>query len=425
MVDLLRVRQTLAARAYERYRRDRRTLGRVLRDRLRLDENDTVLARVALDFEVMVYFSDPPVNLYQIRQWLYPLEELDKTHRVFVLARNNDTFQALVDETTLPVVNARRIGTVDSVCFASDFKLALYVNQSYRNFSALRYPDMFHVYLSHGDSEKTTYTASNQAKAYDFVFVAGEAAVDRYRKGLVNFDVEAHVRVIGRPQLDTPDFSDVHEASDRTTVLYAPTWEGDRPSTAYGSVESHGPAIVDSLLRSSRHRLIYRPHPRTGWNRMDAGLVDTQLRRAIRTAAERHPEAGHRVDVAPHFGPQIVEADVMICDVSAVAMDFLPTGKPLVVTQPARPEATVDRSGVLGSVYDLTVADASRVAHLIDGWVANDVRREDRARWVEHYFGDITPGASMRRFLDACEEAIQLRDKLVTSKRDALSDAES
>jgi hypothetical protein len=146
--------------------------------------------------------------------------------------------------------------------------------------------------------------------------------------------------------------------------------------------------------------------------------VDARLRRAIRDAAQEHPEAGHRVDLSPHFGPQRVEADVMICDVSAVAMDFLPTGKPLVVTKPARSEATVDRSGVLGSVYDLSMSDAKRVVQLIDGWVANDVRREERARWVEHHFGDITPGASMRRFIDACEEAIQLRDKLVGAKRD-------
>ena len=67
----------------------------------------------------------------------------------------------------------------------------MYVNQSYLNFHAMRYPDMLHVFLSHGESEKTTYMASNQAKAYDFMFVAGEAAVQRYRKSLVNFDAEA------------------------------------------------------------------------------------------------------------------------------------------------------------------------------------------------------------------------------------------
>ena len=149
-----------------------------------------------------------------------------------------------------------------------------------------------------------------------------------------------------------------------------------------------------------------------------------ELRAPSARQPDDHPEAGHRVDLDPHFGPQMDEADVMICDVSAVAMDFLPTGKPLVVTEPARPEATVDRSGVLGAVYNLPVSQLDRVADLVDGWVTDDAAREDRARWVEHYFGDVTPGASMRRFLDACEEAIELRDKLVAAKRDRL-DADS
>jgi hypothetical protein len=420
MGDPLRTGTSVGARARRRYLEARRAVGIRLRDRLSIDENDSVLARVPLDFEVMVYFTDPPVNLYQVRQWLYPLEQLDKSHPVFILTRDNKTFQALASETELPIVNARRIGTVDSVCQASDFKLAMYVNQTHLNFHAMRYPDMLHVFLSHGESEKKTYMASNQAKAYDFVFVAGEAAVQRYRENLVNYDVDAHLRTVGRPQLDIPHDTARKANADRTTVLYAPTWEGDRPSMSYGSVESHGSRIVEAFLASRTHQLIYRPHPRTGWTRPAAGTADKKLRELIREAARRHPEAGHRVDLDPHFGPQMDEADVMICDVSAVAMDFLPTGKPLVVTEPARPEATVDRSGVLGAVYNLPVSHLDRVADLVDGWVTDDAAREDRARWVEHYFGDVTPGASMRRFLDACEEAIGLRDKLVTAKRDRL-----
>lgn len=424
MADPLRTGASLGARARRRYLDARRAVGIKLRDRLSIDENDSVLARVPLDFEVMVYFADPPVNLYQIRQWLYPLEQLNTSHPVFILTRNSKTFQALASETDLPIVNGRRIRTLDSVCQASDFKLAMYVNQTYQNFSALRYPDMLHIYLSHGESEKATYMASNQVKAYDFAFVAGEAAVRRYRDALVNFEVDAKLRKVGRPQLDTPDLAIVRERSNRTTVLYAPTWEGDRPSTAYGSVESHGPKIVDALTHNSRHRLIYRPHPKTGASRAEAGTGDARLRRAIRDAGREDPEAGHRVDLDPNFGPQMDEADVMICDVSAVAMDFLPTGKPLVVTEPSRPEATVDRSGVLGAVYNLPVSQLDRVAELVDGWVTDDTASADRDRWVEHYFGDVTPGASMRRFLDACEEAIQLRDKLVAAKRDRL-DADS
>ena len=43
-----------------------------------------------------------------------------------------------------------------------------------------------------------------------------------------------------------------------------PTWEGDRPTAAYGSIASHGVALADAVLASPRHRLVYRPHPRSG-----------------------------------------------------------------------------------------------------------------------------------------------------------------
>lgn len=404
----------------------RRLVGQALRRRLiGRGQVDPVMTRVQLGYEVMAYFADPPVNLYQIRQWLYALERLDERHRVFLLTRNVKSFNTLSRETSLPIVNARRIALVDSIAQHSDVKLALYVNQNIRNFQSIRYPDMMHVFLSHGESEKGTYMATNQAKAYDFTFVAGDAAVDRMSANLVRFDPEQRLRKVGRPQLDEPHAPqhEVPRVPGRTAVLYAPTWEGDRPSMSYGSVQSHGPAIVDAITGSRVHRIIYRPHPRTGINIPEAGEVDRALRARVEAAARKDPAAGHRVDLTPHFGPQIDEADVMICDVSAVALDFLPTGKPLVVTLPTSTEAVFDRKTFLSSVYELPAPRAPEIVPLLDRWTTDDERADDRRRWVEYYYGDTTPGASMGRFLDACGEVIALRDELVAEKRARLEDA--
>jgi hypothetical protein len=288
----------------------------------------------------------------------------------------------------------------------------------------MRYPDMFHVFLSHGESEKGTYMATNQAKAYDFTFVAGDAAVDRIKANLIRFDWENRLIKIGRPQLDIPHPHEHDgEGAGRITVLYAPTWEGDRPSMSYGSIQSHGPAIVQALTASPRHRLIYRPHPRTGVTVPEAADVDLRLREIITDAARRDPSAGHRVDLTPQFGPQMDEADVMICDNSAVALDFLPTGKPLAVTVPTQEAATFDRSTYLGSVHELTVDWLPRLLTLIDQWTTTDTGAEERKRWVEYYFGDVTPGAPIRRFLEACEDTMALRDELVAEKRARLEAA--
>src|SRR5699024_71425 len=391
MNDGLRISdQSNLARGQELYKQARSRLGNFLRGRLnRQREPNEFISRVPLDFEVMVHFCDPPTHLYQIRQWLYPLERLNERHPVVILTRNTRSFNILSLETDLPIINALRIGTVDSIVWNGNIKLCLYVNQTARNFRVLRYPEMLHTFLSHGESDKTIFIASNQLKAYDFTFAAGDAAVERIKRNLIHYDVTQRVRKIGRPPLDTPGSVARHE-TNRTTVLYAPTWEGDRPSAAYGSVLSHGRQIVEALLDSPNHRIVYRPHPRNGATLASSGQEDQELRRLVEQAAEQHPDAGHRVDTAPNFGPQMHEADIMITDISAVAVDFLVTGKPLIVTTPVNQDALVNRDGMLTSTYPLTVDELGNVIELVDSAISNDTKRQESEKWAGYPLGDLT-----------------------------------
>lgn len=73
---------------------------------------------------------------------------------------------------------------------------------------------------------------------------------------------------------------------------------------------------------------------------------------------------------------------------------------------------------MIGSCYELSAADLDRVAELVDGCLTNDTKQADRQRWVQYYFGDVTPGESTKRFLDACEDVIIRRDKRYTRKYD-------
>ncbi len=143
-----------------------------------ITDADAIVTRLETHYDVMAYFATSPDSLYQIRQWIRPLEELNRTHPVLILTRGGEQLKALARLTDLPIFNARRTSTIDAVALHGRFKMAVYVNQSQLNFQALRYGGMMHVFLSHGESEKRSYMASNQLKAYDFVFVAGDAAVE-------------------------------------------------------------------------------------------------------------------------------------------------------------------------------------------------------------------------------------------------------
>lgn len=363
-------------------------------------------------YKAIVYFADFPVNLYQMRQWYAPLRELNEIVPVAIVARAPAAAVPLIKESGLPVVLFEQIAGVEDWISTQDPKVVFYVNQNTRNFQMMRFASMLHVFLSHGESDKI-YMASNQAKAYDFFFIAGQASADRLNGHLMLYNTDERTKRIGRPQVDVHVDGPALPSDDRTVVLYAPTWEGDRASMTYGSVKSHGLKIVTALGATGKHRIIYRPHPRTGIFNKSHATADGQVRAALEALNRTDPGAGHVIDVGPAMDWQFDAADACICDVSAVALDWLATGKPMLVTKPTSKSATLPTEGFLTSVRSLDVTEIDRVGEILSNPDEHMVNAQARAGWVEYYFGDVTPGASMAKWLDACKEIIALRDEQV------------
>ncbi|MDU0312705.1 CDP-glycerol glycerophosphotransferase family protein [Phycicoccus sp. M110.8] len=355
-------------------------------------------------FDVVLFFSAEPAQLYQATMWLGPLEELARHVRVAVLCRQAGHAIRLASMTGLPVRMSRRAEECNGWLTRSGVALVVYVNQNTQNFQTLRLPRPAHAHLSHGESEKVSMV-SNQLKAYDLVFTAGPAARHRILENLFDFDPAAFVDV-GRPQVDVHDAVRHLPSSDRVTVLYAPTWEGDSPAMAYGSVASQGEAIAAAVLQSSGHRLVYRPHPQTGRVSAAARRADRAIRTRIERAAAADPAAGHRVDTSSVWGWQLDEADQCICDVSAVAFDWLATGKPILLTAAKGDARSVGPT--TARLPRLSVDETPRVLELLSS--ETDLQhRQALAALVEHHFGDTTPGSSMRRFVQACTDAVTHR----------------
>ena len=107
---------------------------------------------------------------------------------------------SFVAHTGFPVYEALEFSELAGLHEQLDPRVALYCNNGMRNFQSLLNGRVLHVHINHGESDKHSML-SNNAKAYDRVFVAGEAAVQRHLTGLMEFDACRLVR-IGRPQLD-------------------------------------------------------------------------------------------------------------------------------------------------------------------------------------------------------------------------------
>lgn len=346
---------------------------------------------------VLVFFPNGADALYQLRPWLRALTALDAAHGVVAVFRDSRTAALVRAESGLDCITLARYGQLDEILAVSDVKLALYVNHDPVNFECLRFTSLVHVYLGHGDSDKGV-SVSNQVKAYDLCFLAGQAALDRTDAAVMLYDAAARSVLIGQPQLDVPS-PEPHPDPSRPTVLYAPTWESSQPSVSYGSLLSHGAAIVDAL--SGSHRVVYRPHPLTGVIDPAHAAADA----ALRAKADR-------VDTDVPLEQSFADADLLITDVSAVTLNWLPSGKPVLV---CRPRIAVPPSRLMDTVPLLDEGDdvAAAVAEQLDIDPSAVARRE----LVEYYLGDTTLGVATARFLQACTDAIDLRETAWEAQR--------
>lgn len=360
-------------------------------------------------FRVGVYFADSDVNIYQMRQWYAPLAELSRTHPVLVLARNAAGARQLMNESGLDVAFVPKVTDIERVIAEQSLDVILYVNQNTRNFQMMRYGERWHVFVNHGESDKM-YMTSNQHKAYDYAFVAGDAARDRLSKALWDYDVSKSTVAIGRPQTDHLSGEPPFAPDDRTVVFYAPTWEGDRPAASYGSVATHGERLVTRLIATGRHRVVYRPHPRSGVVDSEFGEANKRIIAMLAEANKSDPTAQHVYDTAPALGWQLRLPDVAICDISAMVYDRLATGKPLMVTRPVAPEASVDEGGYLSVCEWLDTTDCDSIDVVLDRVIGDDAAREKLGVWSTRYFGDTTAGAPTKRFHAAIEDLLAKAD---------------
>ncbi|MCC2029369.1 CDP-glycerol glycerophosphotransferase family protein [Microbacterium sp. YMB-B2] len=390
-------------KAYRLLRKALRSRKAVQRVRRRLQ------AHPENHYKVAVYFADGAVNMYQMRQWYRPLAELQKLWPVVVLARNAGGAEKLLDEDAPPVAFVPTVRDLERFIAKQDIRIVLYVNQNTRNFQMFRYGRRWHVFINHGESDKM-YMTTNQYKAYDYAFVAGQAARDRLSRTLWDYDVDTRTLEIGRPQADHYSGSLPYTPDDRTVVLYAPTWEGDRPSAHYGSIATHGEALVAGLLATGRHRVIYRPHPRSGVLDPEYGAAHRRVLAAIAEANAADAAAHHVHDDGPELGWQLVAADVAIVDISAMVYDRLAAGKPLMITRPVDERASIDVGGYLSDCEWLTAEGAAGIVAEVDRVRADEDAVARLRIWVQHYFGDTTPGVATAKFHAAVEHLMGLWD---------------
>jgi hypothetical protein len=354
--------------------------------------------------EVIVYMSAAAGQSgYMLNQWLPALSAMQR--RAMIVVREESNLEP-IGATQLPIVHAPATRDVEQMVLPS-VRVAFYVANAGRNVQLLREPGIKHVFLNHGDSDKAT-SANPVSRVYDEVWVAGQAAIDRYEAAGVRIPSE-HFAVIGRPQVDRLAVGP-RRRSSRPCLLYAPTWEGIYEEVNYSSLEIAGPAIVAAILSGRPDvDIVFKPHPASGaWRpgmRVARREVERLLMRSAR--AEHHVIGAAHPDMTLHDCFEL--ADVLVSDISSVVTDFLYTERPIITTNPiGLREAeframfpTQRASYVLGP-------DFTRVAELVDRALAEDPLADARRETKRYALGDL-PDGPMHAFDEnverICEQA--------------------
>ncbi|MGI5215766.1 CDP-glycerol glycerophosphotransferase family protein [Plantactinospora sp. CA-290183] len=373
-------------------------LAPIARRRLRPSSAESPVTRALRRHqpEFLLYFSAPPGSEYQVKMWLPYLERIGRPF--LVLLREPDFLASVSAATSAPVVVCPTPRSIDEAMVPS-LRVAFYVNHGAKNSHCIRFGHLTHIQLHHGDSDKAP-SANPVSAIFDKIFVAGQAAIDRYARNGVVIPQEKFA-IVGRPQVESivVDRTPVRERAEKV-VLYTPTWTGHHADVDYCSLPV-GEKLVRRLLDRGA-TVILRAHPYTSQNPASA----RQLARIEQVLADDRARTGRRHVFGAEAARRMTLVEcvnashALVSDVSAVISDYLYSGKPYAVTdRVGEGERFTETFPLAGSGYVLG-ADMSNLDEVLDRLLDTDPLAEARWRTRTRYLGDFPAEAYADGFLD-------------------------
>lgn len=344
------------------------------------------------------YFSAPDLNQpTHVLMWYDELRVLEIPFMIIV--REQKHLRGFPENPQIPVLFVRKeAGLMGAL--PDGLKAVFYANNGQKNRQLIKlYPQVEHVQLLHGDSDKPP-SYSPLSKNYNKLFVAGQMAVDRYATNGVSIPSE-RFRIVGRPQVARISQAQTSDTSQKGKVAYMPTWRGFFADTQFSSLEA-APDVA-GCVHGLNHptSLLFKPHPMSYKDPLWPDISD-KIKREI---------ADHNQNGSAYFGDETDpfdlynRADVLITDISSVMIDFLYSGKPYLVIKPKGfTDADLVKFPSLSGGY-LVESDLGNLTEQLELALGPDPMQKRRLDVRAYAFGDIArrPGEA---FQDACRELI-------------------
>jgi hypothetical protein len=372
---------------------------RETRERLRGTTDDRALrtALEAYDPKFALHFTAPENTEFHVTMWLPYLDQVGEPY--VIVLREPYAFEPISAATRAPVLYCPNASFLDRVV-TPGMKACFYPNNGALNTHMVRLHHLTHIHIGHGDSDKAA--AFNPVTAmFDRIFVPGRAAIDRYAANSVRVP-EEKFHIVGRPQAAGIEVAR-HEIADvpDKTVLYALTWVGLHDDLPYCSLPVAEKIVA--VLLERKVRVILRPHPYSARHPPSArriARVCQMLEDDRQQTGREHVfgEAAARMSLVECMNA----ADAMISDVSAVAQDWLYSGKPLALTDMlGQPRAEFEAAFPLARAAYLVDPDTAAADGVLDDLLEADPMAAARRATRAYYLGDFPPEGYADRFVDA------------------------
>jgi len=309
--------------------------------------------------------------------------------KFLVIIRNKELFEKMLQkDLPIEIVYAKTQKAIDKLFQVLDtVQVCFYPSNTGNNLHLLKYNEVVHVFIGHGDSDKTA-SAHKYFRVYDENWVAGEAHIDRFRNADFRFDGLKHV-IVGRPNLR--DILEISKENWKTRfngkmrLLYLSTWEGVYKEQDYTSAYM----MSDFFKVLDKYHffdvLNIKLHPRIGTRSEKLANIHIKFKEILN---QKNLDFKIHEKTMPVEG-LIKQANIFICDISAVVSECLAANAPIFVYIPKDKEIKLSKSKMRYEYYTYTFSTIEELLSHFDRVILNqdDYLAKKREEAMEYILG--------------------------------------
>jgi hypothetical protein len=294
-------------------------------------------------YSMILHSGEAADGLFHLMPWIPAFVRTGV--RFVVLTRTVGLYKAVVAQfPKLDVVCIASPTDVDRFILAHrSLRFVCYTSNTGNNIHLVRHNHLTHVFIGHGDSDKAA-SAHKVFRMYDEIWTAGQAHQDRLRNA--GFPItDVRFCEVGRPNASVGFAMAAHPWKKRIEtglrILYLPTWEGFFAENDYTSLSFAADILLGTAEAFPEARVWAKFHPFTG--KRVAAFASMAEGLTLRVQERGMDERVRAIPATVPIEEVIPDANLFVCDVSAVVTDclvadcpifvYVPEGRPIVLAQ--------------------------------------------------------------------------------------------